>query len=200
MIWAALWTTHHCVAALPARTVTLKRCGIWYGVSLGGGASRVSGLGALQKALPQTCSVPLGQASWAQRSYRKPLNPPRTSWDSHRTPTSRSCRTGTQPTLWTSTWGICLRLTRRDSANSGMHLILGINEVWNETVNRMEVYECTITWKSSEQLRYIWYFTSLLMSFFVLTAWTWKLRTETFFWITPRTSSQMKSWRCWWTW
>lgn len=54
--------------------------------------------------------------------------PIRTSWDSHRTPTSRSCRTGTQPTLWTSTWGICLRLTRRDSANSGMHLIF----TWNK--------------------------------------------------------------------
>ena len=129
MIWAALWTTHCCAAALPALTVTLERCGIWYGVSLVGGASRVSGLGALQKALPLICSVPLGQASWAQRSYSKPLHPPiRTSWDSHRTPTSRSCRTGTQPTLWTSTWGICLRLTRRDSTNSGMHPIFTGNK------------------------------------------------------------------------
>lgn len=81
--------------------------------------------------------------------------PIRTSWDSHRTPTSRSCRTGTQPTLWTSTWGICLRLTRRDSANSGMHLIFTGNKCSMEGNCEQDAGLWVITWKSSEQLHYI---------------------------------------------
>lgn len=81
--------------------------------------------------------------------------PIRTSWDSHRTPTSRSCRTGTQPTLWTSTWGICLRLTRRDSANSGMHPIFKGNKCSMEGNCEQDAGLWVITWKSSEQLHYI---------------------------------------------
>lgn len=81
--------------------------------------------------------------------------PIRTSWDSHRTPTSRSCRTGTQPTLWTSTWGICLRLTRRDSANSGMHPIFKGNKCSMEGNCEQDAGLWVITWKSSEQLHHI---------------------------------------------
>lgn len=112
-----------CEALLPPCTVTpAGECGgvtstsPAYDVSLVGGANVWSELDALQKAFPLTCSVPLSQASWAQRSTASPLW---TAWDSHRTPTSKSCRTGTQPMPWTSTLGTCLRQTRRDSTSSG---------------------------------------------------------------------------------
>lgn len=79
-----------------------------------------SGLAALQKALPwpaRSHSARPVEHSGAQEASQD------SSWDSHRTPTSKSCRTGTQPMPWTSTWGICLSLTRRDSTSSSMHPI-----------------------------------------------------------------------------
>lgn len=150
MIWA-----HRCVAALPARTVTLKRCGIWYGVSLGGGASRVSGLGALQKALPQTCSVPLSQASWAQRSYSKP--PPSGHHGTHTGPQLPEAAglvhsPRSEPEHEAYVWGWQGEIQQTQVC---ILFLLGINAAWKEIVNRMQVYECMITWKSSEQLHYI---------------------------------------------
>lgn len=66
------------------------------------------------------------QSPWSSQSHSashtstSTASPIWTLWDSHTIPTSKSCRTGTQPTPSTSTWDTCLRQIRRDSASSGI--------------------------------------------------------------------------------